>query len=420
MTTNTLRLAAGGKITPQLSWQLPITQYLPSLVDNTEDSGKVDKDAFMKSTGVLNVAAVVFGKRVDHLHDALHALAVQSKVADPSAFPSFWALKFNPIDDSRAVRGTYQICVADAEESPEAPKKSKRKKAAASSVEETLAPVEQITMPNRPNPFNMDPLHTFVSSAYDEGDISGLLMNQLSFFGGADLEFSSHDVLSNLVAEYRETPASKRLNLSWLSGALERMRSRKEDFVPSIVQHLPEHDPQVTSRILECLDAAAAGMKACVGTLAACVSPMLGCSTDKSTSSVCHVIPSRAAARSAGRHSTAAHRADSTAPTLPAHCSNASTEFHTAVDSPVASGATSVHDRRSEAQAGSVATPSGGAGFDDSAGGDGWVGFGDPDDPDLAPAADAFEDDAIALKQVRFWAVLRVACIGAVLDYSCH
>jgi hypothetical protein len=149
--------------------------------------------------------------------------------------------------------------------------KARSGKKGAQSPEETLATREELDMPRYDLAFAADPLFHHVSESFDEGNVAGLLLNNLSFFGGCDLQFMSNSVPSWLVAKAASKPASAELNLAWTQAWWHELRKHaveQRSLVPSLLQYLPEvsGEEDTTSRITQFVSSAAeAGCSATSG-----------------------------------------------------------------------------------------------------------------------------------------------------------
>lgn len=147
----------------------------------------------------------------------------------------------------------------------------KRNKKAAAHPNDTLVDAEENHRPTSDLAFAIDPLFHHVSANFDEGKASGLLLNNLSFYGGCNIHFSSCGVPHDLVAQgtAAHVPVMAAQDMAWTRSHARSIAERGAQ--TALLPTLTEMDgaagstPEAAEDLLNSIDEHGRRILQCIG-----------------------------------------------------------------------------------------------------------------------------------------------------------
>ncbi|KAM6572607.1 hypothetical protein CsatA_016687 [Cannabis sativa] len=210
---NCIKLASENKINQKNTWELNLIDHLTEIIKVEEENNM--ETNFQKASCTLEAGVKIYSLRVDSVHsEAYKVLGGMNRAGQE-----------NEVDS--AIVDSGQVGVPSKKE-------TERKISPLSTLESSF---EALNVKKFDVAFAVDPLYHQTSAQFDEGGAKGLLMNNLSVYGGCKVLFDSLEVPGKCITCDNQQDKANTIDLSFAKEHVEQMvlnMRMKEEISPTL------------------------------------------------------------------------------------------------------------------------------------------------------------------------------------------
>ncbi|XP_062106063.1 condensin complex subunit 2 isoform X2 [Humulus lupulus] len=211
---NCIKLASENKINQKNTWELNLIDHLTEIIKVEEENDM--ETNFQKASCTLEAGVKIYALRVDSVHsEAYKVLGGMNRAGQEN----------EQVDSANVDSG---------QEGVPSKKETERKISPLSTLESSF---EALNVKKFDVAFAVDPLYHQTSAQFDEGGAKGLLMNNLSVYGGCKVLFDSLEVPGKCTTCDNQQDKSNTIDLSFAREHVEQMvlnMRMKEEISPTL------------------------------------------------------------------------------------------------------------------------------------------------------------------------------------------
>ncbi|XP_054819889.1 condensin complex subunit 2-like isoform X2 [Prosopis cineraria] len=203
--SNCIKLACENKITQKNSWQLKLIDHLNEVVKvDAENDAETN---FQKASCTLEAGVKIYSARVDAVHSEAYKVLTRMKQTG-AEYEQDITTEVDHINGSKGKCHSQPGSDSDKKLSPLA------------TLESSFEP---LNVKKFDVAFMVDPLYHQTSLLFDEGEVKGLLLNNLGIYGGCCVLFDSFDVPGKYKSYLNHIDTSEKIDLSFAEESIEQM-----------------------------------------------------------------------------------------------------------------------------------------------------------------------------------------------------